>query len=64
MKSKKPTRTCAECFHCEACHLWSGGPISVTVAEKCPQFEPIIYVKLRDLAEMRKILKEIGHEEA
>ena len=52
-----PSRTCADCFHCQACHLWSGGAISVSVAPKCPQFEPVRYVSLADLHEMHQMAK-------
>lgn len=56
---KKSERTCQECFHCQACHLWSNSQIPDKVAQKCPQFESIIYVKLRDLAEMKKMMEEM-----
>lgn len=52
-----PTRTCDDCFHCPACHLWSSGAISPTVAPKRPQFEPARYVTLAELHEMHQMAK-------
>lgn len=51
-------RSCTDCFHCEACHLWSNGPIAASVAPKCQQFEPVRYVTLAELHEMQKTQKE------
>ena len=57
---KAPKRTCADCYHYQACHLWSNGAISDKVATKCPQFEPMRYVTLKDLYEMHQLAKEKG----
>lgn len=55
-KQTNPTRTCADCFHCKACHMWSGA-ISNTVAEKCPQFETVRYATLKELQDLYKMYK-------
>ncbi len=51
-----PSRTCADCFHFSACHLWAVS-ISTDVAPKCPQFEPVRYASLADLHEMHQMAK-------
>lgn len=51
-----PSRTCADCFHFCACHLWAVS-ISTDVAPKCTQFEPARYASLADLHEMYKMAK-------
>ena len=51
-----PSRTCADCFHFTACHLWAVS-ISTNVAPKCPQFEPARYVSLADLHEMYQMAR-------
>lgn len=53
----KPQRTCADCFHCKACHMWSSGAISDTVASKCQQFEPVLYASLKELQDLYKMHK-------
>ena len=57
-KKAKPTpsRTCADCFHFFACHLWVVS-ISTNVAPQCPQFEPARYASLADLHEMHQMAK-------
>ena len=56
-KQTNPIRTCTDCFHCHACHLWSNGAISNTVAAKCPQFEPVRYASLKELQDLYKMQK-------
>lgn len=56
-KQTNPTRTCQDCFHCLACHLWSSGAISATVAQKCPQFEPARYASLAELQDLYGMYK-------
>ena len=56
---KAPTRTCDDCYHCQACHMWSSGAISPTVAPKCPQFEPTRYVTLAELHKMHQEWTEV-----
>lgn len=51
-----PSRTCADCFHFSACHLWAVS-ISTDVAPKCPQFEPARYASLADLHEMHQMAR-------
>lgn len=51
-----PSRTCADCFHFSACHLWAVS-ISTDVAPQCPQFEPARYASLADLHEMYQMAK-------
>lgn len=51
-----PSRTCADCFHFSACHLWAVA-ISTDVAPQCPQFEPARYASLADLHEMHQMAK-------
>ena len=52
----EPSRTCEDCFHFSACHLWAVS-ISTDVAPKCPQFEPARYASLADLHEMHQMAK-------
>lgn len=61
-QKKIEQRTCFDCFHCKACHLWCNS-ISKTVAQKCPEFEPVRYVTVRDLHDMLLIKKEMGGAE-
>lgn len=56
-KATNQTRTCADCFHCKACHMWSSGAISDTVASKCQQFEPVRYASLKELQDLYKMHK-------
>lgn len=56
-KQANPTRTCDDCFHCQACHMWSNGAFSATVAAKCPQFEPVRYASLKALQDVYKMHK-------
>lgn len=51
-----PSRTCADCFHFSACHLWAVS-ISTDVAPQCPQFEPARYASIADLHEMHQMAK-------
>ena len=51
-KQTNPARTCTDCMHCLACHLWSNGAISNSVAPKCPQFEPARYASLAELQDL------------
>lgn len=55
-KTNQP-RTCADCLHCQACHLWSSGKISDSVAPKCQQFEPARYVSLAEIQDLCRMLK-------
>ena len=50
-----PNCTCDDCFHCQACHLWSNGAISPTVATKCPKFEPTRYATLKELQDLYRM---------
>lgn len=52
--NKTPSRTCADCFHFLACHLWAVS-ISTDVAPQCPQFEHARYASLADLHEMHQM---------
>ena len=56
-KQTKPARTCANCLHCQACHLWSSGEISDSVAPKCPQFEPARNGSLAELQDLYRMYK-------
>lgn len=51
-----PSRTCADCSHFSACHLWAVS-ISTNVAPQCPQFEPARYASIADLHEMHQMAK-------
>ena len=61
-KKSDTARTCSDCFHNEACHLWCNS-ISDSVSPKCPQFEPVRYVKLRDLHDMHIMLHKMTEKE-
>ena len=56
-KQTNPARTCADCLHCQACHLWSSGAISDSVATKCPQFKPARYASLAELQDLYRMYK-------
>ena len=56
-KQTNPARTCADCLHCQACHLWSSGAISDSVAPKCPQFTPARYASLAELQDLYRMYK-------
>lgn len=56
-KEANPTRTCADCFHCQACHMWSNGANSATVAAKCPRFETVRCATLKELQDLYKMHK-------
>lgn len=49
-----PARSCADCFHFYACHLWAVS-ISTDVAPKCPQFEPARYATLKEMQDLYKM---------
>ena len=51
-KQTNPARTCTDCMHCLACHLWSNGAISNSVAPKCPQFKTERYASLAELQDL------------
>ena len=54
--NQTPSRTCDDCFHFSACHMWAVS-ISTDVAPQCPQFEPARYASLADLHEMHQMVK-------
>ena len=56
-KQTNPARTCADCLHCQACHLWSSGAISDSVAPKCQEFEPARYVSLAEIQDLYRMYK-------
>lgn len=56
-KQMNPARTCTDCMHCLACHLWSSGAISNSVAPKCPQFKPARYASLAELQDLYRMYK-------
>lgn len=51
-----PSRTCADCFHFCACHLWAIS-ISTDVAPRCPVFEPVRNRTLAELDDLRQMHK-------
>lgn len=51
-----PSRTCADCLHFCACHLWAIS-ISTDVAPQCPVFEPVRYRTLAELDDLRQMHK-------
>lgn len=57
MKTRENQRACDDYFHREACHMWSSGAISNTVASKCQQFEPVSYETLKELQDLYKMHK-------
>lgn len=56
-KKMNVERTCDNCMHCLACHLWSNGAISNSVAPKCPQFKPARYASLAELQDLYRMYK-------
>lgn len=56
-KKNAQKKTCFDCFHCKACHLWCNS-ISATVAPKCPEFEPVRYATAKDLHDMLLLKRE------
>ena len=50
-------RACDDCFHRDACHMWSNGAISHTVALKCQQYEPVSFMLLKELRDLKKMHK-------
>lgn len=57
MKTRENQRSCDDCFHREACHMWSNGAISNTVSLKCQQYEPVSYMLLKELRDLYKMHK-------
>lgn len=56
-KQTNQARTCTDCMHCLACHLWSNGAISNSVAPKCPQFKAARYASLAELQDLYRMYK-------
>ena len=56
-KKMNVERTCDNCMHCLACHLWSNGAISESVAPKCHQFKPARYASLAELQDLYRMYK-------